>query len=92
MFHQEEPEHAVDTGEDPNPGDDALGPGHRAHGLSLHRMTDSDVPAGEEEEVLKQGHSCSVNIEDIITVHCGARVSRSRPHSTNQESVLSCQS
>lgn len=42
--HQEEPQHAVDAGEDPDPGDDPFGPRHGAHGLSLDGMADSDVP------------------------------------------------
>lgn len=42
--HQEEPQHAVDTGEDPNPSNDPLGSGHRAHCLSFHWMADSYVP------------------------------------------------
>lgn len=53
--HQEEPQHTVDAGEDPNPGDDPFGPGHRAHHLSLHGMADSDVPAGEEETQTSAG-------------------------------------
>lgn len=47
--HQEEPQHAVDTGEDPNPSNDPLGSGHRAHCLSFHWMADSYVPGKEEE-------------------------------------------
>ena len=42
---QEEPQHAVDAGKDPNPGNDPLGPGDCAHRLGPHWMTDSDVPA-----------------------------------------------
>lgn len=47
--HQEKPEHAVDTGEDPNPSNDPFGSRHCAHSLSLHWMADGYVPAGEEE-------------------------------------------
>lgn len=49
---QEEPEHAVNTGEDPNTGDDPLGPGHRAHRLSPHWMADSNVPADRRGNTL----------------------------------------
>ena len=42
---QEEPQHAVDAGEDPNTRNDPLGPGDCAHRLGPHWMTDSDVPA-----------------------------------------------
>lgn len=48
--HQEKPQHAVDTGEDPDPSNYPLGPGYCAHCLSLHWVADSYVPAGKEED------------------------------------------
>lgn len=53
--HQEKPQHAVDTGEDPDPSNYPLGPGYCAHCLSLHWMADSYVPAGKEEVRLTVG-------------------------------------
>lgn len=46
--NQEQPQHAVNAGEDPNPSNDTLGPGYRAHSLSLQWMADGDVPAQTE--------------------------------------------
>lgn len=58
---QEKPQHAVDTGEEPNPSDDPLGPGHCAHRLSLHWMADSYVPA-RGEEIKDSNTTVAVNI------------------------------
>lgn len=55
--HQEKPQHAVDTGEDPNPGNDPLRPGNCTNSLSFHWMADSYVPAHGEKT------QCQVNCD-----------------------------
>lgn len=49
--HQEQPEHTVNTGESPHPGNDAFGSGHRTDSLSPHWVTYGDVPV-EPREIL----------------------------------------
>lgn len=47
--HQEEPEHTVDTGENPHPGNDAFGSGYRTDGMSPHWVTYGDVSVEQRD-------------------------------------------
>lgn len=47
--HQEEPDHAVDTGENPHPGNDAFGSGYRADRMSPHWVTYGDVSVKQRD-------------------------------------------
>lgn len=49
--HQEQPEHTVDTGESPHPGNNAFGSGYRTDSLSPHWVTYSDVSVGPRENI-----------------------------------------
>ena len=69
--HQEEPLHAVDTGEDPNPSNDPLGAWHCAHGVSFHGMADSDVPAHDEEtggQMNRHFHHFHISVQLLMQV------------------------
>lgn len=47
--HKEEPEHTVDTGENPHPGNDAFGSGNRTDGLCPHWVTYGDVSVEQRD-------------------------------------------
>lgn len=48
--HQEEPEHAVQRGEDPDKCRDALGSRHGTHCLCLHWVADGNISGKERKE------------------------------------------
>lgn len=67
--HQEEPEHAVHRGEEPDKCSDALGSRHGAHCLRLHWVADGNISGKERKgrEGCKEGGGLKGNTGGRVT-------------------------